>query len=84
VDKTNTTIYQIVKNAFSDPAYVGIYVAAMIVVGIHISHGFWSLFQTIGANHPKYMPFIRGFGIAFSLVIGMGFGFLPIYFLFMS
>jgi len=84
VDKTNTTIFQIVQNAFSDPIYVGIYVAAMLVVGIHVSHGFWSAFQTLGANHPKYMPLIKGLSICFSLIVGMGFGFLPIYFLFMS
>jgi len=84
VDKTNTTIFQIVNNAFSDPIYVGIYVAAMIMVGIHVSHGFWSAFQTLGANHPKYMPFIKGLSIGFSLIVGMGFGFLPIYFLFLS
>ena len=84
VDKTNTTIFQIVKNAFSDPVYVGIYVAAMIVVGIHVSHGLWSAFQTLGANHPKYMPPIRALGICFSLVVGLGFGFLPIYFVLMS
>jgi succinate dehydrogenase / fumarate reductase, cytochrome b subunit len=84
IDKTNTTIFQIVQNAFSDPIYVGIYVVAMLVVGIHVSHGFWSAFQTLGANHPKYMPLIKGVSICFSLIVGLGFGFLPIYFLFMS
>ena len=79
VDKTNTTIFQIVSSAFADPLYVGIYTAAMIVVAIHVSHGFWSLFQTIGANHPKYMPVIRGTGIVLSLIVAVGFGFIPIY-----
>jgi succinate dehydrogenase / fumarate reductase cytochrome b subunit len=51
----------------------------MIVVAIHISHGLWSAFQTIGANHPKYMPIIRGGGLVFSFIIGAGFGFIPLY-----
>jgi succinate dehydrogenase / fumarate reductase cytochrome b subunit len=51
----------------------------MIVVAVHISHGLWSAFQTLGANHPKYTPFIMGFGIAVSVIFGIGFGFLPIY-----
>lgn len=80
VDKNNTTIYQIVSNAFADPVYVSIYLAAMIVVAVHVSHGFWSLFQTIGANHPKYMPLVMGASIVFSLIVGIGFGFIPIYF----
>jgi succinate dehydrogenase / fumarate reductase cytochrome b subunit len=51
----------------------------MVVVAFHVSHGLWSAFQTLGVNHPKYMPFIKGVSIAFSLVVGLGFGFLPIY-----
>lgn len=79
IDKTDTTIFQIVADAFAKPAYISMYVAAMIVVGIHLSHGFWSAFQTIGASHPKYMPFIRGLSIVLSIVVGIGFGFIPIY-----
>lgn len=51
----------------------------MIVAAIHVSHGFWSAFQTIGANHPKYMPAIRLLSILFSLIVGVGFGFIPVY-----
>jgi len=79
IDKTDTTIFQIVANAFSKTAYIIIYVFAMMVVALHVSHGLWSAFQTIGANHPKYMPFIRKAGIAFSILIGIGFGFIPVF-----
>lgn len=79
VDKTHTTIFEIVSNAFSNPLYVITYVAAMIIVAVHVSHGFWSAFQTIGANHPKYMSIIQVAGIAFSILVGVGFGFIPIY-----
>jgi succinate dehydrogenase / fumarate reductase cytochrome b subunit len=79
VDKTDTTIFNIVSGAFSSPVYVVIYILAMVVAAVHVSHGFWSAFQTVGANHPKYMPLIRNAGIAFAVVVGIGFGFLPIY-----
>jgi succinate dehydrogenase / fumarate reductase cytochrome b subunit len=79
VDKTDTTIFNIVSEAFSNTGYVVIYILAMVVAAIHVSHGFWSAFQTVGANHPKYMPAIRAIGIAFAVAIGIGFGFLPIY-----
>ena len=83
VDKTSTTIFDIVAGSFQNPAYVAIYVAAMIVVALHVSHGFWSLFQTLGANHPKYMPIITGAGLVVSIVFGVGFGFIPLYITFM-
>ncbi len=84
VDKTNTTIFQIVSAAFSHPGYVTLYMLAMIVAAIHVSHGVWSAFQTIGANQAKYMPVIRIAGIMFSFVVGIGFGLIPLYFAVLS
>jgi succinate dehydrogenase / fumarate reductase cytochrome b subunit len=78
-DRTNATIYDIVSSAFQNPLYVLGYVISMAIVALHISHGFWSAFQTIGANHPKFMPFINRVGLALSIVVGVGFGSIPIY-----
>jgi len=79
IDKTDTTIYTIVSEAFNNPLYVMLYIAAMVVAALHVSHGFWSAFQTLGANHPKYMPLIRTVSLIFALAVGIGFGALPIY-----
>jgi succinate dehydrogenase / fumarate reductase cytochrome b subunit len=84
VDKSDTTIFNIVSEAFSSTSYVVIYILAMVIAAIHVSHGFWSAFQTIGANHPKFMPLIQTVGIAFAVVVGVGFGFLPIYIFLMA
>ena len=54
-------------------------VSAMIIAAVHVSHGFWSAFQTLGANHPKYMPLIMAGSVVFAVVVAVGFGFLPIY-----
>ena len=66
-----------------NPVYVMLYVAAMVVVAVHVSHGFWSLFQTLGANHPKYTPILTALGLVVSVVFGAGFGFIPLYITFM-
>ena len=79
VDKTQRTIFEIVSSAFTNPVYMVVYVLVMIVVALHIRHGFWSAFQTIGANHPKYMPTIMALSVIASLILGFGFGLLPIY-----
>ena len=79
VDKSHTTIFDIVSQSFGNPLYVVIYVAAMLAVALHVSHGFWSLFQTLGANHPKYMPLVMIVSVLFALVVAVGFGFIPVY-----
>jgi succinate dehydrogenase / fumarate reductase cytochrome b subunit len=79
VDKTDRTIFQIVASAFANPLYVIIYISVMIIVALHVRHGFWSAFQTFGANHPKYMPAIMILSVAVGLIVAVGFGVLPIY-----
>lgn len=79
VDKTHRTIFEIVTAAFSNPVYIIIYVFVMVVVAFHIRHGLWSAFQSVGANHPKYMPAIMTLSLVVSLMFGFGFGLLPIY-----
>jgi len=84
VDKGGRTIYDIVSGAFSHPFYVFFYLCCMIVVAVHVSHGFWSAFQTLGASHPKYTPILRGASILFSLAVGVGFGSIPLYLAFLG
>ena len=64
VDKTGTTIFDIVSQAFNNPLNILIYIAAMVIAALHVSHSFWSAFQTLGTNHPKYMPMIRTVGLS--------------------
>jgi succinate dehydrogenase / fumarate reductase cytochrome b subunit len=79
VDKTDRTIFEIVRSAFANPVYTIIYVLVMIIVALHVRHGFWSAIQTLGANHPKYMPTLMVLSVIVGLLIGFGFGLLPIY-----
>ena len=81
VDKSATPIYQLMAATFANPGWVLFYVAAMVVVAVHVSHGFWSMFQTFGLNHPHHMPLIMKLGLLATLVFGIGFGILPVYLL---
>jgi len=78
-DRGGQGIFQLVARVFSSPGYVIFYVFSMIVAAFHVKHGFWSAFQTLGGNHPKYMPLIRAISLIFSLCVAAGFGFIPIF-----
>jgi succinate dehydrogenase / fumarate reductase cytochrome b subunit len=79
VEKSDRPLFQILTETFAKPGYLVFYLTAMAVAAVHVSHGFWSAFQTMGANHPKYMPAIRNAGLVIAVIVGLGFGFLPIY-----
>jgi succinate dehydrogenase / fumarate reductase cytochrome b subunit len=49
------------------------YIAAMLVLGLHIYHGFWSLFQTLGWNSRTYNMLLRGLALLIALVLTVGF-----------
>jgi succinate dehydrogenase / fumarate reductase cytochrome b subunit len=78
VDQTNRTILQITAEVFSHRGYLAFYLFSMVIVALHVRHGLWSAFQTVGANHPKYMPFIEKLSIVFAVIVGIGFGSLPL------
>lgn len=77
----NKDLYSVVAASFQQWWYVLLYVVSMIALGIHLSHGFHSAFQTMGINHGRYSPIIRKFGLWFSVVIPGLFASIPVYFL---
>lgn len=79
-DHQVNNLYLPVKEAFSQWWYVLIYVVSMIVIGLHLWHGFQSAFQSLGLNHKKYTPLIKGLGAAYSIVIPVGFIIIPVLF----
>ncbi len=62
-------VYSNVVRGFSYVPASLVYIASMLVLGYHLSHGVWSMFQTVGVNHPRYMPWIRGFATGATVVI---------------
>ena len=72
-------IYRTTFEYFQDPIHVALYIVAMVALGLHVSHGFWSAFQSLGMNHPKYMPKIQCFSKIYGLIVTIGFSSLPLY-----
>lgn len=73
-------LYSVVVAAFSQWWYSGFYVLAMIGLGFHLAHGFWSAFHTLGLNHRKHMPMIKKLSLLFSIIVPLLFASMPIYF----
>jgi len=71
-------VYAMVINGFRDPWIVATYVIAQIVLGLHLSHGIASVFQTLGWARPSVWPMIRAVGITLAAVAMIGNSIMPL------
>jgi succinate dehydrogenase / fumarate reductase, cytochrome b subunit len=68
--EAGATPYEKVIASFSEPAVAAFYLFANLALGVHIYHGTWSLFQSMGWNRPgSSRQGLRLFAIAFTVVV---------------
>jgi len=73
-------LFKLVTESFHNKAYSLLYIIAMGALGLHLSHGVQSAFQTFGVNHPRWTPLIKKIGLTFATVVALGFSSMPIWF----
>ncbi|MBA3313672.1 MAG: succinate dehydrogenase cytochrome b subunit [Planctomycetaceae bacterium] len=61
------------------PVSAVVYLIGLAFLGFHLSHGFASAFRSLGIAHPIYTPWIYRIGLAFAVVISVGFASIPIW-----
>jgi succinate dehydrogenase / fumarate reductase, cytochrome b subunit len=63
------SIYEKVVASFSVPAVSAFYLLANLALGVHLYHGVWSLFQSLGINNRRFNHWRRGLAIGFTVVV---------------
>ena len=48
------------------------YILANLALGLHLYHGVWSMFNSLGLNHPRFNAWKRTFATAFAIIITVG------------
>jgi succinate dehydrogenase / fumarate reductase cytochrome b subunit len=74
--------YELVRQKFSNPWFSALYVAALVLIGYHLRHGFQSAFQTLGLRSTKYDGVLQFFAFIFWFLVPFGFATIPVYFYF--
>jgi succinate dehydrogenase / fumarate reductase cytochrome b subunit len=54
------------------------YIISVSLLGLHLSHGISSMFQSLGFNHPKHTPILKSAAVAIAVVITLGYISIPI------
>ena len=65
-------VYQNLLNSLNRPVVAAFYVVANVLLGIHLFHGAWSIFQSLGWNNPRFNSWRRGFATAFATIVVVG------------
>jgi succinate dehydrogenase cytochrome b subunit len=72
LDDGHIDVYSNVVKGFAYLPASLIYIVSMLMLGFHLSHGVWSMFQSVGLNHPRYMPCIKQFAFWMTVIICVG------------
>jgi len=72
-------LYATQVDYFRNPGIVALYVASVGLIGMHLWHGIWSAFQSLGLLNTRLAPGVVRAGQAFSLILTLGFMFVPVY-----
>lgn len=70
-------VFGMVTNSFSHGIIAFIYIAAMVVLFLHLSHGIQSFFQTMGWNNDKSLPVFSKIGKVAAVVFLLGYASIP-------
>ena len=64
--------YENVASSMERPEVALLYIVANIALGIHLFHGAWSLFQSMGWSNPRFNSWRRNFAAVFAAIIVIG------------
>ncbi len=65
-------VYNNVVRSLDRPVVAAFYIVANILLGIHLFHGAWSFFQSLGWNNPRFNAWRRGFAVGIATVVVVG------------
>lgn len=70
------------KEIFTNPVWVVLYLIGLIALFWHLFHGFQSAWQSLGVNHKRYTPVLKSIGTGYTIIITLLFAAMPLAFLF--
>jgi succinate dehydrogenase / fumarate reductase, cytochrome b subunit len=65
-------VYNNVIVSFSNPIVSGFYIISMLALGLHLYHGVWSMFQSLGLNSRTYSQLLRWVAIIITAAVVIG------------
>jgi succinate dehydrogenase / fumarate reductase, cytochrome b subunit len=77
-------LFHLVVGFFSAPVNVALYEGFLVLLALHLWHGFSSAFESLGADDPRCTPKVIALGKVLAVVIAGGFFFIPLWAFFLG
>lgn len=71
--------YTLVVEKFKILWFSILYIIGAVLLGLHLSHGFWSAFQSLGFSNDKWRMRLHMAGMIYAYLMAIGFSILPLY-----
>lgn len=71
-------VYRNLVIGLANPVVALAYIVAMLMLGLHLRHGIWSMFQSIGFSHPKHTPRLKVLASVVATAIVVGYVSIPV------
>jgi len=65
-------VYHNVVSGFQIWWIAAFYILANLALGLHLYHGVWSMFASLGVTHKRFEQWRRGFATVFAVLITVG------------
>lgn len=70
---------RLMVEVFQSPGYVGWYLACLVLLGFHLSHGFGSTLQSLGLMEGTYRNLWKKMSYGYAVIVALGFIAQPVY-----
>lgn len=69
---------QLIIDLFKNPVWCVLYLAWFVAIFYHVSHGFWSAFQSLGLNNSKWLPRLQCLAKVYAVVVFVVYAAIPV------
>jgi len=71
-------LFALMKDTFTEPWVVIVYLIGCLALAYHLMHGFQSAFRSLGVYNSRYLKVINAIGVGFAIIVPLAFAMMPI------
>ncbi|MCA0376226.1 MAG: succinate dehydrogenase cytochrome b subunit [Gemmatimonadetes bacterium] len=75
---THLDPYNNLRIGLANPAVAAAYLVGMLFLGLHLYHGTWAVFRTLGVARPSAQPLKRRLAVVVAIAVAAGFAVIPV------